>query len=576
MIACFVTEILPVDTTSLLVMTFLMVTGLVSPLEGISGFANEATITILALFVIGAGLDNTGAINYLGKKIQKYFLNQEWVVITFVTILVGGLSAFINNTAVVLVFLPILLRISRIANMSPNRLLITLSFAAMMGGSTTIIGTSTNLIVSSMAASSGYEGFKFFEFTHIGIIFFLVFLVFMLLIGRFLIPDRPMPGLTSAYQLKDFVTEVIVPANSTLVGAPIRSLPFFNDPDVTVIEVIREGQTLWLPRGDEKMQVNDTILIRGGVDDIVNIKGQKDLQFPKDFSQVDRDLESGELVLAEVMVLPNSKIEGRKMKRVNFMENYNAVPLAIKKKGGVYAGKQTNYRPQVGDTILLETKRDNLAFLNRNSDLGVLYEHSRQLFNRGKIITAVSIVIMVVLLAALDILPILTSSLLGCCMMLLSKSVSLQKAYQFVEWKIIFLLAGLFPLGIAMHNSGMDQIIADSIYNLTQDWPVQVTISLLFLITVALTSIISNQATAILLVPIAISLALDLSLDPKPFLLTVLFGASMSFVTPIGYQTNTLIYGVGNFKFMDFAKVGGVLTLIIWILASFLIPAFYF
>ena len=162
MIACFVTEILPVDTTSLLVMTFLMVTGLVTPLEGISGFANEATITILALFVIGAGLDNTGAIDYLGKKIQKYFLNQEWVVITFIIILVGGLSAFINNTAIVLVFLPILLRISRISNISPNRLLITLSFAAMMGGSTTIIGTSTNLIVSSMAASSGYEGFKFF------------------------------------------------------------------------------------------------------------------------------------------------------------------------------------------------------------------------------------------------------------------------------------------------------------------------------------------------------------------------------------------------------------------------------
>jgi di/tricarboxylate transporter len=186
------------------------------------------------------------------------------------------------------------------------------------------------------------------------------------------------------------------------------------------------------------------------------------------------------------------------------------------------------------------------------------------------------VVCLVVFLAAFDIVPILTSSLIGCTLMLISKSVSLQKAYQFVEWKVIFLLAGLLPLGIAIHNTGLDQIVGDAIYNLTRGWPVQLTISLLFLITVILTSVISNQATAILLVPVAISLATDMGLAVKPFLLTVLFAASTSFITPIGYQTNTLIYGVGSFKFMDFVKVGGILTLIIWLMASFLIPLFYF
>ncbi len=576
MIFCFITEVIPIDTTALLVMTVLISTGLVTPLEGISGFANEATITILALFIIGAGLDNSGAINYLGKKLQRFFLNDEWLVIAMVMLLVGFLSAFMNNTAIVVVFMPILLRISRVTNLSSNRLLMTLSFAAMMGGATTVIGTSTNLLVSSLASQSGIEEFKIFEFTGLGVLLFLGFFIFMLTIGRFLIPIRKPSTLSSTYQLKDFVTEFVVPEASPLVGKTLRSLPFFNDPDVTVIEVIREGKTLWLPRGNEIMLAHDTILIKGGVDDIVNIKSLQGLTFPEDFSQIDRDLESGELVLAEVMVLPSSKIVGRKMKRIAFNEIYNAVPLAVKKKGGVYSGKQANYRPEIGDTILLETQKNNLGFLNNHQDLGVLYEHSRQIFDSRKIIFSFLVVVLVVLLAALDLVPILTSSLIGCVLMLLSKNVSLQKAYQFVEWKIIFLLAGLLPLGIAIHNTGLDRIVGDLIYNLTEDWPVQLTISFLFLITVLLTSVISNQATAILLVPVAISLATDMGMAPKPFLLTVLFAASTSFITPIGYQTNLLIYGAGNFKFTDFVKVGGILTLLIWLLASFLIPLFYF
>lgn len=575
MIFFFISEIIPIDTTALLVMTVLITTGLVTPLEGISGFANEATITILALFIIGAGLDNSGAINYLGKKLQRYFLNDEWKVMATMMLVVGFFSAFMNNTALVVVFIPILLRISRVTDLSSNRLLMGLSFAAMMGGATTVIGTSTNLLVSSMARESGIGSFKIFEFTAIGALLFLGFFIFMLLVGRFLIPKRKAGTLSSAYQLKDFVTEFVVPVGSPLVGSTLGSLPFFNDPDVTVIEVIREGKTLWLPRSHERLLSNDTILIKGGVDDIVNIKSFKDLEFPRDFSEIDRDLDSGELVLAEVMVLPSSKIAGRKMKRIAFNELYNAVPLAVKKKGGVYSGKQVNYRPQIGDTILLETQKKNLPFLNNHQDLGVLYEHTRQVYDKRKVIWSFSIVALVVILAAFDIVPILTSSLIGSVLMLVSKSVSLQKAYQFVEWQVIFLLAGLLPLGIAIHNTGLDKIVGDGIFDMTEGWPVQLIISLLFLITVVLTSVISNQATAILLVPVAISLAMDLGLSPKPFLLTVMFAASTSFATPIGYQTNTLIYGAGNFKFMDFLKVGGILTLVIWLLASFLIPMFY-
>lgn len=576
MIFCFVTEVIPIDTTALLIMTLLITTGLVTPLEGISGFANQATITILALFIIGAGLDNSGAIRFIGKQLQKYFLNDEWKVLAILMIVVGIFSAFMNNAAIVIVFVPIMLRISRVTDLNSNRLLIALSFSAIIGGSTTLIGTSTNILISSIAVQNGLEGFELFEFTHLGILLFLGFFVYMLVIGRFLVPERKLANLSLTYQLKDFVTEFVVPVGSPLVGKTLRTLPFFNDPDVTVIEVIREGKTLWLPRGSEVMQAFDTILIKGGVDDIVNIKSLQGLTFPKDFSEIGKDLETGELVLAEVMVLPSSKIVGRKMKRIPFKEIYNAVPMAVKKKGGVYSGKQANYRPQIGDTILLETQKNNLSFLNNHQDLGLLYEHSHQVFDKVKILWCFFIVALVVFLAAFDILPILTSSLIGCVLMLISQTVSLQKAYQFVEWKIIFLLAGLIPLGIAIHNTGVDQLVGDAIYNLSQGWPLQLIVSLLFLITATLTSVISNQATAILLVPIAISLASDLGIDAKPLLLTILFAASTSFITPIGYHTNTLIYGAGNFKFSDFLKVGGGLTLVIWLMVSYLIPLLYF
>jgi len=576
MIFCFVTEVIPIDTTALLVMTMLITTGLVTPLEGISGFASQATITILALFIIGAGLNNSGAIKFIGKQLQKYFLNDEWKVLAILMIMVGIFSAFMNNAAIVIVFVPIMLRISRVTDLDANRLLIALSFSAIIGGSTTLIGTSTNILISSMAAQSGLQAFKLFEFTHLGILLFLGYFVYMLLIGRFLIPIRKPATLSLTYRLKDFITEFVIPDGSPLVGKSLRSLPFFNDPDVTVIEVIRDDKTLWLPRGSEVIQPLDTILIKGGVDDIVNIKSLEGLSFPKDFSEIDKDLESGELALAEVMVLPSSKIAGRKMKRIPFKEIYNAVPLAVKKKGGVYSGKQANYRPQIGDTILLETQKNNLSFLNNHEDLGLLYEHSHQVFDKIKIIWCFFIIALVVLLAAFNVLPILTSSLIGCVLMLISKTVSLQKAYQFIEWKIIFLLAGLIPLGIAIHNTGVDQLVGDSIYKLVQGWPIQMVVSLLFLITATLTSVVSNQATAILLVPVAISLASDLGIDAKPLLLTILFAASTSFITPIGYHTNTLVYGAGNFKFSDFLKVGGGLTLVIWLLVSFLIPIFYF
>ena len=278
-IVIFAKEWLPVDTTALTILTFLVATGILEPEEGISGFSNEATITILALMVVGAGLQNSGAITFFAKRIQKYFIASEWIVVGMIMFFTAIASAFINNTAIVIVLLPIMLRISKITKISLNRLLMPMSFAAMVGGSATVIGTSTNLVVSSISENSGYGSFGIFEFTAIGVVMVAGLIVFMLLFGRKLIPVRDRDdNLTEEYNVKEFLTDVVIKRGSKLVGKKLKDTPFLNDPDIEILEIAREDGSIWMPKSLERLQVNDTILLKGGVEEIVNVTSVKDAQ----------------------------------------------------------------------------------------------------------------------------------------------------------------------------------------------------------------------------------------------------------------------------------------------------------
>ena len=575
-IVIFAKEWLPVDTTALVIMTILIALGIVEPQEGISGFSNEATITILALFILGAGLQNSGAITYFAKRIQKYFIAKEWKVLGVIMLFTAITSAFINNTAIVIVLLPIMLRISKITNISLNKLLLPMSFAAMIGGATTIIGTSTNLVVSSISADHGYGRFGIFEFTFIGVIMALALIIFMVLIGRKMIPERTRDeNLTEEYNVKEFLTDLVIKEGSNLVGKRLKDTVFFKDPDIEILEIAREDGSIWLPDSVEILRENDSILIKGGVDEIVNITSGNGAKILPEIKFQDEDLDTPKMALVEVLITPNSKLADRKIKKIGFQENYNSILLAVHKKGDYFSKKLSYLKANIGDILLLETPKSNIKFLNNTNDFIILEQHVKNAFDMKKVLISFIIVLLVVILAAFDILPILTSALMGSVAMLLTGCVSLQKAYQFIDWKILFLLAGLIPLGIAIEKTGAGDLLAENFVFYTDGFSARIMISLLFLMTVLVTSIISNNATAILIAPIAISIAHGLGLDPKPFLITVMFAASTSFITPIGYQTNTLIYSIGNYKFGDFLKVGGVFTLIVWALTTWLIPLFY-
>jgi di/tricarboxylate transporter len=576
-IVLFATEVISIDLTAMLVMVVLMLTGLVTPEEGIAGFANTATITILALFILSAGLQNTGAINLLGRYMLKLIGKSKYKALALLMIIAGVVSAFLNNTAVVVIFMPIVFRIAKFTSSSASRFLMPLSFAAMIGGSATVIGTSTNIIVSEIYANTpGGEPFAIFEFSLIGVVLMFFFFIYMYFFGIKLIKDRQkVDNLTDQYELKDYITEVKITADSDMIGKLIQETFLIKEIDAEVLEIRRKDGSIWLPSEKETLHEFDLILLKVNIDDILIIQNQGGIKISTRTEFGDEDLKSVETTLREVVISPNSKLVRKKIKEIDFKGLYGAVPLAIRRRGTFLKKQLNDVMLRFGDDMLLEVRKDKLSSFQNSFDFILTQEIEKPEFNKRKLIISVSIVFAVVVIASLNIMPILVTSLTGCVLMFLTNCITIREAYRNIEWKIIFLLAGLIPLGTAIENTGAANLISDNLYLFMGDFGPTAVVAVLFLITSMLTSIMSNNATAILLAPIAIGLAIRMNLDPKPFLFAIMFAANTSFITPVGYQTNTLIYGPGNYRFSDFLKVGGILTIIIWILVTCMISILY-
>jgi di/tricarboxylate transporter len=617
-IVLFATEVISIDLTAMAIMVTLMLTGLVSPQEGIAGFSNPATVTVLALFILSAGLQATGAVNLLGRYMINRVGRDADRALFLTMLVVGVVSAFINNTAVVVIFLPIVFRIAKFTRSTPAKFLMPLSFAAMVGGASTLIGTTTNILVSEIYAETPKgESFRMFEFSSIGITLLVAYFLYMQFIGKRLITDRQQDeSLTEQYNLKDYLTEVIVTPGSSLAGKHVRNTFLIDEIGADILEIQRKRQPMdtpepmdrgaspeaqptagaksgplhperaetgnplgiremWLPSRQEVLQEGDRIILKVNVDDIIAIQDHPGVKLAARTTLDDEDLESGESMLLEVVVAPNSKLARRSVREVNFRGMYGAVPLAIRRRGTFLRSHISDVMLRFGDDILLETRKDRAANFKRTNDFILLQEIEKPVFNRRKLSLSVAIVVGVVLVASFNLAPILVASLTGCVLLFLTECLTIREAYRSVEWKIIFLLAGLIPLGTAFHNSGAAELITDNLYGTLGQYGPTAIAAVLFGITSMLTSIMSNQATAVLIAPVALGLAAQLGIDPKGFLITIMFAANTSFVTPVGYQTNTLIYGPGNYRFSDFFKVGGLLTLVVWAIVTAMVHVLY-
>lgn len=572
----FVTEKLPVDVVSMLVLASLLVLGLVTPVEALSGFSSEATITVAGMFVLSAGLAHTGALASLGRLFGR--VKNGFLFMLLLMLIVGPISAFVNNTAAVAVLLPLVLAATSANKQSPSQMLIPMSYAAQMGGVCTLIGTSTNLLVNSLAKDLGHPGFGLFDFAPVGLITMGVGFAYLLLMRRWLLPHHPPAAITEAYELGKYITELRVMAESPLIGQSVGQAQLGEKHSVYVLELMRGEEKHWSPRG-EKLREGDVLLVRGNLEKIKSLKDETKLDYEPEFKLQDSQFsgEDGEQsqVLVEAMVAPGARLVGHTLEQLDFQWTYNATVLAVHRRGEVLREKIKDVTLNVGDVLLLLCPKSELGVLRANANLVVLNERGEASLPKRKAWMAIGILVAAVTVAALGWLPIVASAILGGIALVATRCIGNDQAYQAIDWRVIVLLAGVLPLGIAMQKSGLAQGIADFSVNWVGGFGPLAVLAAVYLITALLTELMSNNAAAVLITPIAFSTAVSMDASPTPFLVAVLFAASTSFATPVGYQTNTMVYNAGNYRFVDFMKMGIPLNLIFWGLAVFLIPRFF-
>jgi di/tricarboxylate transporter len=574
-VVLFVTEKFSTDIVAILVMVVLLVSRVLTPAEGLAGFANTATITVGAMFVLSAGMFRSGAVNFVGRGLGRLARHSSGLMLFVLMVGVGVLSSFLNNTAAVAILIPVVIVVARRADTSPSKLLMPLSFASMFGGMCTVLGTSTNILASAISEQAGLGAFGMFEFTKLGVIFFAVGVTYMMTVGRKLVPDHRGRGdLTTSFGLGDYLTDLVLQAESKSVGQSLASAPLVKELGIEVLQ-IRRGKDTLRPTPETILREHDVLRIQGNLRTINELKDRAGVAFGMSVNWRDEDLQSTDTRLVEAVLGPGSPLAGKSLAESHLRENYGASVLAIRQHGMLRHSEFENITLMPGDALLIDVPNDQIEHLTQQRVFLVVSRAGIPRFNWPKAIKALAIVISVVVVAAAGLLPIVAAAATGALAMVLSGCISTDEAYGAIEWNVLFLLAGMLSLGAAMEKTGASTMLADGMVNWVGGFGPIALLAAFFGATMLLTEVMSNNATVALLLPIAITTAHSIDANPRTFMFAVVFAASSSFMTPVGYQTNTMIYGPGQYRFVDFVRVGAPLNLIFWVLGVLLIPWFW-
>lgn len=576
-IILFATELLRVDMVAILIMTTLIVSGVLTPQEGLSGFSNVATATVAAMFVLSAAVQNTGILNPLVQRMVQAFQKSFWLGFLLMIVVAGFLSAFVNNTPVVALLIPVVIAASARSGVSPSKLLIPLSFISMFGGVCTLVGTSTNIIVSDVSEQYGYGPLGMFEMTSLGLVFFGAGILYMIIFGLRMLPDYgKSTDLEKTYDLTRYLTNIIVKREAVGSGKTLNSLGFLKQGKVEVVQLTRGKARYYLPPADFTVIENDVLKLRCDVEKIRQLQQKAGIEI-RPLLKEELSLHGQEkLRYVEAIVSPGSTLVGRRFNNIDFRGRYHSALLGIRTRNRLFSGLMKFERVVSGDVLLLAVEEEKIDQLRQNfHDFILISEPDLKRPNMARGLLALSIVAAVIVTAAFQIVPILVSAIVGCILLVLTRCINAEHAYRSVEWKVIFLLAGAMSFGVAMQKTGLAELIANQMVEIAGGYGPIVLLSLVYLLTSLLTEAMSNNATVVLLAPIVIPLAVTLDVSPKPFLMAITFAASSSFITPIGYQTNTMVYAAGNYKFSDFFKVGLWLNILFWIIATLLIPVLF-
>ncbi|AFK18115.1 SLC13 family permease [Haloferax mediterranei ATCC 33500] len=578
----FMTEVVPPDMTAIGVIVALVVLEPWTRVDlqtGLSGFSSTATITILSMFALSEGVRQTGAIRLLGDAISQFTHGNENRLLGAVVGLTGPIAGIVNNTPVVAVFIPMVSDLADQAQVSPSKLLIPLSYASMLGGTLTLIGTATNLVASeAYAVTTGNPPFSMFVFTPLGALVFVVGSVYLLTVAPRLLPERIEPGnRTANYGVEPFLARVLVPSRSPLVGAPVREVAddTHRDLNVDVLDVLRGGEHFIAADSDREVTARDILTVRGDPATIRRFCTLADLRFLPRASVTDAELDHPERVtLVELVVPRESGLIGETIGEARLRERYDATVLAVRRRGGDLIRKHfRDVELRTGDSLLLQTTNEAARYLRESSDFVVTSEVSEKVMEQNGGLSpttgrAFAIVAAVIGLAALGVVPIAIAALGGVAAMVSTGCLSTSEAYEAVSWNVIFLLAGVIPLGRALQLTGGVTLIADFLGIATAYLPAVAILAAFYLLTGLLANVITPVASVVLVVPVAIDTAFRLGADPFGFAIAVTFGGSTAFMTPIGYQTNLMVYGPGGYRFTDYLRVGAPLQLLLTVVTT--------
>ncbi len=574
----FGTEKLRVDVVALLVLIVVGLTGLVGPTEIFAGFSNSAVITVWAVYIVSGGLFKTGVADLLGKFILRLSGNSEVRLIIVIMVTCGLMSAFMNNVGATAMLLPAVISVAKQSKIPVSKLLIPLSFSSLLGGKITLIGTPANILATSIVAENGLPTFGFFDFTPIGLVVLVTGVLYMTFIGRHLLPVRQATGDAQVKgELRKFISEVSVLADGKLAGCTLQESKLGSDYDLTAIAIVRGSKTITRLVRDTLIQPDDILLIEGFPENLSRARKELGLATAnesKRHAELDK-LSEKEIGIVEAALAPRSSMANRSLRSIDFRERYGFTVLAIRRQGEIITKRLRSMELQFGDDLILQGPRRRMPALEAKNDFLVLEPLGIPESRRRKMPIAIGLMLLVIGLVLFAGIDISLAMVIGAVGMVIFRCLSMDEAYASIDWRTVFLVAGMLPLGTAMETTGTARYIADLMLNTIGGMGPMAALAGIYLLAAFITQPMSNAAAMVLVVPIALDTAMSLGANHLTFTLAVVIGAATSFLTPVGHKANVLVFGPGGYKFFDYARVGALLTVFLFIVTMISLPIFY-
>ena len=576
----FGTEKIPVDVVGIILVIGLVLTGVLNVNQALAGFGDNVIITIGGLFVLTGGLIKTGLVDLIGRRLYKIAGNNEFVLTALIMFVAAASASVLKNTTTTAMFLPVVIGLAERARIPPSKLLMPLAFGAILGGSCTLIGTSTNLAVSGAMTRYGMEPYSMFELTPVGILTFSVGMLYMLFVGRKMLPSRGgEDSLTEQYHIREYISELLVLPGSQLIGKTLAEANLNMELDLNVLGILRGKETKIAPNSRERIELNDLLIVEGRLANILNVKAEAGLEIKADFKLNDEVLEGGSIELFEVMVMRDSRLVGQTLKSIRFRQNYDLTVLAINRHGETIVEKLSEVRLRFGDVLLVQGKRDEVEPLVVEGEMLLLEDVSKGAMRTEKRKWAIAAFGLFLVLSLSKVvvgyeIPLAICVLLGVLLLLATSTVRYSELYSLIDFRLLVLIACMMSFGVAMEKTGTDKYLAALIVQYFEQYGSIAVLAGFFLMTVGLTQPMSNQAAALVVLPVAIKTAIALNLNPRSFAVAITYAASFSFITPLE-PACVLVYTPGRYKFMDFVKIGTILTIVVFIVAILLVPVFW-